>query len=190
MVGAGAVVTRSVPPHAIVIGNPARIQGYVQTPGPAARPAAAGASESGRTELAVRGVHVQRFPEFTDLRGSLTAGEMPDGGLPFAPRRWPRVRRSESRGARRARAPGVRAVPGLHLGAGERRRGRWRASRGGFAQRADARRVYPAARYQSQFRYDADSVLLVFASHPYDAGDYIRECDAFLAEVGRGSAAL
>src|SRR3954452_13388596 len=28
MVGAGAVVTRSVPPHAVVVGNPARITGY------------------------------------------------------------------------------------------------------------------------------------------------------------------
>ena len=31
MVGAGAVVTRSVPPNAIVVGNTARIVGYVGT---------------------------------------------------------------------------------------------------------------------------------------------------------------
>lgn len=32
MVRAGAVVTRSVPPYAVVVGNPARIQRYASTP--------------------------------------------------------------------------------------------------------------------------------------------------------------
>ena len=45
MVGAGAVVTRSVPAHAIVVGNPARIKGYVQT----AAPNANGRSPSARS---------------------------------------------------------------------------------------------------------------------------------------------
>src|SRR5690606_36597155 len=33
MIGAGAVVTRSVPPNAIVVGNPAKIVGYVDANG-------------------------------------------------------------------------------------------------------------------------------------------------------------
>ena len=38
MIGAGAVVTRSVPPNAVVVGNPAKIVGYVDTPDNAAVP--------------------------------------------------------------------------------------------------------------------------------------------------------
>ncbi|MFP5369602.1 MAG: WxcM-like domain-containing protein, partial [Actinomycetes bacterium] len=37
----------------------------------------------------------------------------------------------------------------------------------------------------TQYRYTADAVLLVLASHPYDAADYIRDHDEFLAEVAQ-----
>lgn len=33
----------------------------------------------------------------------------------------------------------------------------------------------------TQFEYSPDAVLVVFASHPYDADDYIRDYDEFLA---------
>ena len=77
MVGAGAVVTRSVPAHAqVVMGNPARIKGYVQTQGHEGSGDHSDRDSSpGKTEAAVRGVHVRRFAEFSDLRGRLTAGE-------------------------------------------------------------------------------------------------------------------
>jgi len=32
----------------------------------------------------------------------------------------------------------------------------------------------------TQYKYSADAVLLVFASHPYDANDYIRDYDKWL----------
>ena len=35
-----------------------------------------------------------------------------------------------------------------------------------------------------QYKYAPGSVLLVFASHYYDAQDYIRSYDQFLAECG------
>jgi len=35
-----------------------------------------------------------------------------------------------------------------------------------------------------QYKYSADAVLLVFASHYYDADDYIRDYDQFVDVVG------
>ncbi len=88
MVGAGAVVTRSVPPHAVVTGNPARITGYAQTSITEAPPIPPATNEPGKIELGVGAVHVQRFAEFSDLRGRLTAGEFPGDAIPFTPQRW------------------------------------------------------------------------------------------------------
>ena len=34
-----------------------------------------------------------------------------------------------------------------------------------------------------QYQYSADALLLVFASDPYDAADYIRDYDEFLAAI-------
>src|SRR5437764_417040 len=73
MVGIGAVVTRDVPPNAIVIGNPAHVAGYVDVP---AQPAAeAYVPPSGSSPTRVRSVTIHRLPEFEDIRGSLIAAE-------------------------------------------------------------------------------------------------------------------
>ena len=41
----------------------------------------------------------------------------------------------------------------------------------------------PPLVWGTQWRYTKDAVLLVLASHPYDADDYIRDYDEFLALV-------
>ncbi len=187
MVGAGAVVTRSVPPYAIVAGNPARIQGYVQTspaeahaPGPPASAAAA----PGLTRLSVRNAHVQRFAEYSDLRGRLTAGEAPSDAVPFVPRRWFLVYDVPSREVRGEHAHRechqfLICVSGrvvVSVDDGE--------NRAEVLLDHPSLGVYvPPLVWGSQYRYDSDAVLLVLASHPYDADDYIREYDSFLAEV-------
>src|SRR5512145_2889035 len=76
MVGAGAVVTRSVPPYAIVVGNPARILRYSDVKAaPAASVRGCGAAPGANPTVAVDGVRLERLPLIKDLRGNLSAGQ-------------------------------------------------------------------------------------------------------------------
>jgi UDP-2-acetamido-3-amino-2,3-dideoxy-glucuronate N-acetyltransferase len=184
MVGAGAVVTRSVPPYAIVVGNPARIRGYVQASRAKAPERPVTTSSPGRTALPVANAHLQRFAEHTDLRGRLTAGEAPSESVPFAPKRWFLVYDVPSREVRGEHAHRrchqfLVCVAGRVTVAVDDGRNRAEAL-------LDDRTlgVYvPPMVWASQFSYEPDSVLLVLASHAYDASDYIREYDVFLAEA-------
>ncbi len=188
MVGAGAVVTRSVPPHAVVMGNPGRINGYVPTHDTKAPKISPATSDPGRTALGVGAVHVERFAEFSDLRGRLTAGELPADAVPFIPRRWFLVYDVPSREIRGEHAHRVChqflvCVSGqvtVAVDDGQHR--------GEVLLDDPTLGIYiPPLTWGSQFRYDADAVLLVLASHAYDPDDYIREYDLFLAEAERTS---
>jgi UDP-2-acetamido-3-amino-2,3-dideoxy-glucuronate N-acetyltransferase len=179
VVGAGAVVTRSVPANAIVVGNPARIMGYADSQ--RTEPALGDAGPQGsRTDMGVSGVYVSRFPEFTDLRGSLTAGELPGDSVPFVPQRWFLVYGVPSREVRGEHAHRVCqqfliCVSGSVTVAVDDG-----ARRGEVTLDAPTLGVYiPPLVWASQFRYDADSVLLVLASHVYDSADYIRDYEEF-----------
>ena len=184
MVGAGAVVTRSVPAHAVVVGNPARITGYTESSTAGSAQAERPPDEPQSTPLAVDGVHLQRFSAFSDLRGRLTAGEMPTEAIPFEPKRWFLVYDVPSREVRGEHAHRVchQFLISVH--------GRVNVAVDDGKQRAEAVLDDPTAGiyipplvWGSQFRYDEDAVLLVLASHPYDPDDYIRDYDTFLREV-------
>ena len=198
MVGAGAVVTRSVPPHAIVVGNPARIVGYVGDAKPAdaaggdGAALAAGAAGDGEklsvADTAVRGVRLYRLPQFRDIRGALTAAEF-GRDLPFVPRRHfivHGVPSQETRGEhahRRCHQFLVCVHGSVRVLADD---GRQRQE---FVLDAPGLGLYlPAMVWGTQHRYSSDAVLLVFASDPYEADDYIRSYDAFLAELAGGGA--
>lgn len=187
MVGAGSVVTRPVPPNAIVSGNPARIHGYVDSSSSSTVPAARVGSGPGRSMLGVQDVHVERFPEYSDLRGKLTAGELPGQGIPFVPQRWFLVYDVPSREVRGEHAHRlchqflicVSGRVNVAVDDGERRSEV-------LLDEPTVGIYVPPRVWASQYRYDDEAVLLVLASHPYDPDDYIREYEAFLEEVATG----
>ena len=186
MVAAGAVVTHDVPPNAIVAGNPAAIHGYVGAQAQAGeeRPDAPGGTlRPGPT--AVRGVTLYRLPLHEDLRGRALVGELPDS-LPFVPKRFfvvSDVPTREVRGERAHRSTEqflvcLRGQCRLLLDDGHRRMEMPLDDPTlGVHLRSDV--------WSSQYRFTADAMLLVLASAAYDASDYVRDYEEFLALTRR-----
>lgn len=188
VVGAGAVITRSVPPNAIVVGNPARIVGYVTDPRQTTSDVDASlppANDQGVRETRVRGVRLHRMPHFSDMRGALSVGDF-ERDLPFEPKRYFAVfdvPSQETRGEHAHRRchqflicvhGSVRVLTddGVH--------------REEFTLDSPSLGIHlPPMIWGTQYRYSRDAVLLVFASEAYDTDDYVRSYDEFLLEAGK-----
>lgn len=179
MVGAGAVVTRSVPPNAIVVGNPARIVGYVDGRSAATAPST-NLAEFDPASIRVRGVELLKLTRVDDLRGGLIASDFASQ-LPFQPRRAFvvfDVPSADVRGehAHRECSQVLIAIRGsMHALADDG------VHRQEFVlDRPEVALHMPAMTWGTQYRYSADAVLLVFASHSYDSTDYVRNYDEFI----------
>jgi hypothetical protein len=192
-VRAGAVVLRSIPPNAIVEGNPAQVVGYVnrapndqrpdprlidvQSLGELARPA--------RVQLGVGDSALYLMRRVSDTRGSLTVGEVPTE-VPFSPARYfavfdvPSIELRGEHAHKRCKQFLI-CVHGscrILLDDGERRCEV-------TLDRPDMGVFMPEMIWGTQYRYSPDAVLMVFASRPYESGDYLRTYDEFLAEKAR-----
>lgn len=188
IVGAGAVVTRSVPPNAIVVGNPARISGYADAEKWVEGESVSSTLGSSTTDLRVGGVSVRHLPLRRDMRGSLVASEFGED-VPFAPQRSFLVfdvPGSEIRGEHAHRVCHqfllcVRGACSVIVDDGNTRE----------TVRLDHPTIgihIPPMVWGAQFKHSSDAVLLVLASHAYDPDDYIRDYQEFLdlrADSGR-----
>jgi acetyltransferase-like isoleucine patch superfamily enzyme len=187
MVGAGSVLTRDVPPHAIVVGNPARVVGYADTAHYDGVRSAAAQPRAGEGEwplrLSVGGVTLHRLVQADDMRGSLVSGEV-ERHLPFVPQRFFSVMKVPSRDVRGAHAHRlcdqflVCQVGSLAVVVDD---GRHREEV--VLHDPSLGLFLPAMIWGVQYRYTADALLLVLASRPYEPEDYIRDYDEFLAAV-------
>lgn len=184
MVGAGAVVTRNVPPNAVVVGNPARIVAYEGAAPVSALTEVEAVPHVSAGEIGVGDARILRIPSFRDLRGDLAALEF-ERELPFLPRRQfvvSGVTSGRVRGehAHRECVQFLMCVSGsmdvLVDDGGRRASVR--------LERPDIGLLIPPRIWAAQYNFTADAVLIVLASHPYDADDYIRDYDVFQSEFG------
>lgn len=182
-VAPAAVVTRDVPSHAIVEGNPARIAGYSekQAPGPP-RNAVSIAGDDGQFN-AIHGISFVHFKTASDLRGDLMAVDL-SKDAPFQVKRVFFINNVSSdrvRGEHGHRechqllvclqgSVMVSADNGLE-------RGQWLLN-----GPAVGLHIHPMV-WAAQYQYSADAVLCVFASHAYDPDDYIRDYEEYLRIV-------
>ena len=192
-VRAGAVVLRSVPANAIVEGNPAQVVGYLNGAHAERRPdprlvdihGLGNLARPAEVDLEVGDSALYLMRRITDARGALTVGEVPTE-VPFAPARYFvvfDVPSLELRGEH-AHKQCQQFLICLH--------GSCRVLLDDGAQRCevtldrpDMGVFMPEMIWGTQYRYSPDAVLLVFASRTYEADDYLRSYDEFLAELER-----
>lgn len=181
MVGAGAVVTKDVPPNAIVVGNPASISGYVNTSTSDVNEIASDPRQTKASSLRkVEEVKIHKLPMFADLRGSLSVGEV-GKQLPFSPKRYFTVFDVPSQKVR-----GEHAHKELHqflvclkghvsvlVDNGK--------DREEIVLNSPSIGVHvPPMIWSIQYKYSSDAILLVLASHEYSDSDYIRDYETFM----------
>ncbi|WP_216595385.1 WxcM-like domain-containing protein [Aestuariivita boseongensis] len=195
-VRAGAVVLRSVPPNAIVEGNPAQVVGYLNGSRLESRPdprhvdvqALGDLKRPAMVPLGIGQSSLYLMRRIEDARGSLTVGEVPDE-VPFTPARYfvvYDVPSMELRGEH-AHKKCQQFLICLH--------GSCRVLLDDGVERCevtldrpDIGVFMPEMIWGTQYRYSPEAVLLVLASRPYEEDDYLRTYDAFLAEMERSKA--
>ena len=180
MIGAGAVVTRSVPPNAIVVGNPARIVGYVDAEVSGSLDRQSGEPEPSVAILDEGGAALHRLPVHRDIRGSLAVGEFPEQ-MPFVPKRFfvvfgvpgERVRGEHAHRVCEQFLVCVSGSVSVLVDNG--------ATRAAVTLAGPEQGLYiPPMTWATQYKYSETAVLLVFASHSYETEDYIRDYGTFL----------
>lgn len=183
MVGAGAVVTHNVPPYAVVVGNPARISGYIsENQLPYDGNSSSIALVAPQTVVGKSVLYP--LTQAVDMRGSLAAIEFASQ-CPFMPKRLFMVHGVPNKSVRGEHAHYrchqflIAASGSLTVSVDDGN------NRGSVVLDSPCKGLYlPPLTWGSQYQFSSDAVLLVLASHGYDDADYIRDYRTFIEIIG------
>ena len=187
MVGAGSVVTRSVPPNAVVVGSPARIIRYLTSQNDSNSRATdipiSSQADQSSYPVGVGNVAIYTLKLVKEIEGKLSVGEF-SGELPFEPERFFTVfdvPSNQTRGehAHYACHQFLLCVKGhCNVVVDD--------GKSSHEIRLDSPNIgvyMPPMIWGTQYNYSPDAVLLVFASEIYDPEDYIRDYTEFCSLV-------
>lgn len=188
MVGAGSVVTQSVPANAIVFGNPARIVGYVDAQDNTRELASNAAPEEAQLlieETGVKGATLHALRQTADLGSSLVSVDFAKE-IPFLPRRYVLVcgGAGEQASGQYAYRTGhqfltcIRGACAVLVDDGVNRREV-------RLQEAHRGLYLPPMIWSTRYKFTEEAVLLAFISEYEDNDDAVRDYGQFLKEIGR-----
>lgn len=184
-VTAGSVVAQNVPPYAIVAGSPARVVNYVQQAEPEQEVEWHSVATFPKTpsivRLGVGDVTLHRFKYVRDPRGDLSVGEF-QREIPFEPKRYflvMNVPNDKTRGehAHYKCHQFLVCVKGSCAVVVDDLKSRCEVR----LDAPDQGLYLPPMTWGIQYKYSSDAVMMVFASDYYEAEDYIRDYDEFVA---------
>lgn len=185
MIGAGSVVTRDVPPNAIVVGNPGVISGYTTSNPPTRKSNNNAISDinSIAEKSLIGGCRLYELPLIQDMRGNLSVAEY-EQHIPFLVKRcfWVfGVPTREVRGehAHKMLHQYLICLNGSINVVVDDGKNRQEIS----LNRPNLGLHIPPMVWGIQYKYSTDAVLLVLASDTYSSDDYIRNYDQFLQMI-------
>lgn len=179
MIGAGSVVTRNVPPRAIVTGNPARIIGYSDTKKSYDSVICTEGNGTDKYTSVVNGVVLDKLKHVSDLRGEINVCDI-EKDIPFDVKRVFWVYNVPSHDVRGEHVHKVleeycicvKGSVSVVVDDG--------VNREEFVLDSPSKGLYlPPKVWRTLYKYTSDAALLVFASHEYDPDDYIRSYEKF-----------
>lgn len=190
VIRSGSVVTRHVPPHAIISGNPAEIEYYASENVESLDQSIVTSNKKidAPLSLDVGRSALWPLPNFDDMRGTLTVSEY-EKDLPFKPERSFLVYNVPNNKIRGEHAHkqcdqfliAVHGTLSILLDDGK-------ARREVQLQSPDQGVYMPAGIWGTQYKFSSDAVLLVFASRPYENDDYLRTYADFLNYINQNDA--